>query len=214
MLHVADIAVSAGRDEEFAGWLSERERARSKRFARADLAARYIRAHGMLRERLACHLAASPRDLRFERSPGGRPELADQPACRFSLSHCADRALIAVTDDVPVGVDVERHRQMSERLISRVLPSWLTVPGDAEALQHVGLEMWTCTEAALKSCGLGTSGLGALSLLPHRQEGAYRFELKRPFHGSGVVVGLALDPEHRAALAVRGGDVPRYRFSD
>ncbi len=213
VLHLADIAMGDGRDEELSGWLSESERARSKRFARPDRAARYVRAHGVLREILAGRLATQPQSLRFERSPGGRPELVGERRCRFSLSHCADRALVAVTDDVAVGVDVERRRKMSERLISRVLPPWHPVPSGPEALQQLGLEIWTCTEAALKSCGLGIWGIGALALLSHPQEGAYRFELMAPCRKSGVVIGLVLDPEHRGAVAVPGDDVPQYQFA-
>ena len=36
----------------------------------------------------------------------------------------------AFTDQMAVGVDVERPRKMSEGLISRVLPKWCPVPDD------------------------------------------------------------------------------------
>lgn len=211
VLHRVDIA-SPARDAEYEGWLSERERARSRRFARPELAARYIRAHGALRELLACRLGTDPGELHFERMPGGRPELAREPRCRFSLSHCVDLAVIAISDDAVVGVDVERSRRISAALIARLLPAWLVPPADPAALQRLGLEIWTCTEAALKSGGLGIGGLGALRLLPHAAEGTYCFELSAPHTGSGVVRTVELDSMHLGALAVRGRELPQYRF--
>lgn len=212
VLRFADIRAGSDRDDEYLRSLSARERARSERFARPDTRARYVRAHGMLREMLARRLATPPDAIRFERAPWGRPELAGEHLCRFSLSHCPDRALIAITDDVAVGVDVESHREMSERLISRVLPEWCPAPNEYEEKQRLGLEMWTCTEAALKSCGRGISGLGLLELLPHPDAHVYRFQFSGPEEARGVVIGLAPDTSHVGALAVQGRDVPRYRF--
>jgi phosphopantetheinyl transferase len=213
VLHYADIAASAERDDEFAAWLSERERARSRRFSRPDRAARYIRAHGLLREILAREVGTRPESLRFERRPGGRPELADGCGTRFSLSHCIDRALIAVTVDVPVGADVERARTMSGRLISKIVPPWCALPDDAAQLQRRALELWTCTEAALKCCGRGIGALDALTLLPHPDEGVCAFRFRGAEEVEGVAVTLALDPAHVGSIAVPGRDVPAYRLA-
>ena len=213
LLQFADTRAGSKRDDEYLRSLSTRERARSERFARPDMAACYVRAHGMLREMLARRLDTRPEEIRFERTPRGRPELAGEHLCRFSLSHCPDRALIAITDEVAVGVDVESHREMSERLISRVLPKWCPAPNGYEEQQRLGLEMWTCTEAALKSCGRGISGLGLLELLPHPDAHVYRFQFSGPEEARGVVIALALCPNHVGALAVQGLDVPQYSFA-
>ena len=213
LLRFADIR-AAEHDEEYLRSLSPRERARSERFRQPGTRARYVRAHGMLREMLAGRLDIRPDEVSFERAPGGRPELAGKQLCRFSLSHCPDRALMAITEQVAVGVDVEGHREMSERLIARVLPKWCPPPNGNHEGQRLGLEMWTCTEAALKSCGRGISGLGLLELLPHPEAHVYRFQFSGPDKVSGVVIPLALDAAHIGALAVPGLDVPQYAFAD
>ncbi len=136
----------------------ERERAARLRFAehRHD----FTVFHALLRSILARYLGADPAALRFSVSPAGKPSL---PGLSFNLSHCADRALLAVTAVEPVGADLELER------------GDLDVPGIASRYFH-GAELeavraaasesaaaarrsffrhWTAKEAVLKGAGHG-----------------------------------------------------------
>lgn len=52
----------------------------------------------------------------LERSPRGKPEFAGRPGCWMSLSHSGGYALCALSDDGPVGVDIELVRPHRENL--------------------------------------------------------------------------------------------------
>ena len=67
-----------------------------------------------LRSILASYLEADPRAVRFSIDDGGKPRLdADWNAMplTFNLSHSRGRALVAVTQDREVGVDLERFQR-------------------------------------------------------------------------------------------------------
>jgi len=131
--------------------LDPRERARAARL-RAPHAARYRAAHCLLRHVLAGYLDRPAEELRIGRqclhcghSEHGKPVLADA-ALQFSLSHTAHLALVAVSRDQPVGVDVER-----------VVPGvdWPAILGSAPADAAAGFAEWTAREAVGKATGHG-----------------------------------------------------------
>src|SRR6185503_15339055 len=85
------------------------------------------------------------------RHPGhGRPRLvADGP--HFSISHSADRVLLALCDTAPVGADVESTGRDIDRLRRLILHP-------AEAARPAGpdlLRVWVRKEAVLKATGRG-----------------------------------------------------------
>ena len=91
----------------------------------------------------------------------GRPTLAGGAGPVFSVSHSGARALVAVTDEARLGVDVEqlRPRTRLDALAARVMDdaehdAWLAIEGD-EARLHAFLEAWTAKEAYLKAVGIG-----------------------------------------------------------
>ncbi|HEX7278633.1 MAG TPA: hypothetical protein VF255_03315 [Solirubrobacterales bacterium] len=64
-----------------------------------------------LRRVLAVYLDGRPESIRLERGEGGKPRLAERPPrLEFNLSHSGDLALVAVSAEHEVGVDVERVR--------------------------------------------------------------------------------------------------------
>lgn len=97
--------------ETWRAYLSPDEAARADRFTSPRESRRFIVARGALRAILARYLGVAPADLRFEYGPAGKPRLAGPPTSpRFNLSHCEDMAIVAVSPDVDVGVDLERVR--------------------------------------------------------------------------------------------------------
>ena len=104
----------------------------------------------------------------FRLAPGGKPMLDGRAECRplhFSLAHCDTAALVAISQDGPVGVDIEaprpvriadhRRRMLIEAAASLAPSEQLPDgPGEARFLQG-----WVRLEALAKATG---EGLGAL----------------------------------------------------
>ena len=138
----------------------------SARFYRDVHRRRYVAAHGALRVVLGAYLDAAPETLEFELAEHGKPSLRepfDRGGARveFNLSHSADLALVAVAQDHPVGVDVERwseveHLELAERFFSSAERDALRrLAGVTEDLDAGFFAAWTRKEAYLKATGHG-----------------------------------------------------------
>lgn len=143
--------------------LSPDERSRASRFYFARDQRRFIVARGRLRQVLARYLNQAAEEIRFTYGPQGKPTLGKNSShieLHFNLSHCEDRALIAVSRGCVVGIDLERMRaelamqdiadhyfSSSEREDLSKLPSTLWAAGF--------FKCWTCKEAYLKGIGDG-----------------------------------------------------------
>jgi 4'-phosphopantetheinyl transferase len=123
-----------------AGWqdaaaLPSAERARAVRIVSPVRRQRWIASRWALRTVLGAYLEQGPAAVELRIEPRGKPRLASDSRLRFNLSHSSDLALVAVTLDREVGVDVQRIGDRS--------------PGFYEA--------WVRREAVVKCLG---SGLG------------------------------------------------------
>jgi len=136
--------------------LSVDELARADRFALPGHAARFVAAHGRLRQLLGHLVGQPPAALVFCASTGGKPELA-AGGLRFSLSHTADLAALAVAP-FEVGLDIEMIRP-----IDRDLPEQFFCRQERDALRALPepawlaafFRCWTRKEAVSKALGLG-----------------------------------------------------------
>jgi 4'-phosphopantetheinyl transferase len=152
----------------------------------------YVVARRTLRAILANYLDAGPGDLRFVYGPHGKPALAAGHSLQFNLSHTLDHALIAITLERAVGIDLEPIRPLPEfdRLAALILP-----PDERAALQSLPQDealrlffrAWTRAEAVVKAHGGGLS----LPLAPGLADG-------------WTLRDLDLVPGCAAALAVEG----------
>lgn len=132
------------------------EAARAARFATPQLSRRYLAAHGALRAILGQFTTAR---LDFALQEKGKPYLRLAPEVRFNLSRSHDRALIAVSREIDVGVDIERIRPISNYLAvaERFFP-----PGEDPPISEIDFfRRWTRVEALLKARGVGLYGAGA-----------------------------------------------------
>lgn len=91
--------------------------------------------------------------------PDGFP--ADRTLPEMSISHSGDRIAVAVTDGLPVGVDVEQEREVQVEDLVRMtlsadeLPTFTGVPSaDRDAAFFT---IWSRKEAVLKATGRGLS---------------------------------------------------------
>jgi 4'-phosphopantetheinyl transferase len=157
--------------------LSPDERVRASRFRLDRDRSRFIRIRGALRTLLGGYLGVGPADLVFEYGAHGKPALAGgyRDALKFNVSHSNGLALMAISPDVEVGLDVEGVRPMpdAEDIAARFFSA-----REAEELQALPavfrtaafFSCWTRKEAYLKAVGRGLAGLADLKDGEERQQ--------------------------------------------
>jgi 4'-phosphopantetheinyl transferase len=138
------------------------ERARAARFHSAEIAKRYLRAHGALRAILR---RLTDVRLDFAITEKGKPYLPAAPELRFSLSRSHHVALVAVALDTDVGADVERVRPLPEyaAVAHRFFPpsEYAALSGSPpEKREREFFRLWTRIEAMLKATGAGLYAAG------------------------------------------------------
>jgi 4'-phosphopantetheinyl transferase len=139
----------------------EIERARRYKFARDRR--RFVAARAFLRRTLAGYVSATPRELIFAYGRSGKPELppvSNGETVAFNLSHAGDLALLAVTRDRRVGVDVEYidelpdlHAVASRFFSARENAALNEFPANSRVVGFY--RCWTRKEAFLKALGDG-----------------------------------------------------------
>ena len=146
---------------QLASTLSIDERQRAGRFHFEVHSSRFIAGRGLLRLLLAHHLHVEPAEINFSYRAAGKPELrAADAGLHFNLAHCEDCALLAITRLGPVGVDLERVRDLPdfEELVGRFF-SVREATAFARLLPaqkpQAFFNLWTRKEAWLKAVGDG-----------------------------------------------------------
>jgi 4'-phosphopantetheinyl transferase len=137
---------------------AEDELARAARFVREVHRDRHIAGRGRLREILGAETGRDPRDIVFRYGANGKPSIAGGPA--FNLSHSGDLAALAISRDGPVGIDIERHREIEDAVARHHFS-----PAEYAALSALSgaawldgfYRCWTRKEAVIKTNGLGLS---------------------------------------------------------
>ena len=158
-----------------------------------------------LRSVLATYLDADPSGLAFERRGHGKPALAGHDL-HFNFSRSGACALVAVSRDRPVGIDVERVKpgRAVERIARRRF-----APAESAALCRLAAEdragafhrCWTGKEAYAKGLGMGlTAGFASFSLAG-LVEGRARCAVER-----WEVQQLSAPDGYAAAVSAPGSD--------
>lgn len=160
-------------------------------------------------------------------APGGKPRLAGtaaaggaSPRLEFNWSHSGEFALIALSRDLPLGVDIE---QLGKRPRVLEIAGRYFDPDEAEALaaldeaarKRAFIALWCAKESVLKAAGMGLSF--GLSRLAFRFVAADHWQLARidPSLGSAPdwrVAGFEAAPGYRGALAWQGGARSLHAF--
>ena len=166
----------------------------------------------MLRLVLARLTGIAPAELRFEVSPGGRPELASllsSGAPRFNLSHTRGLVGCAVARGREVGLDVEELRapaplELAERHFAAAeLEALRALPPPRRSDRFYAL--WTLKEAYSKGRGLGLSlPFDAFSIAVLEGEEARLCTSPPGSPASGWYLRHWVHGRHRVALAVSG----------
>ncbi len=201
-------------------FLSEDETQRAARFHFLADRDRYIAAHGCLRDVMARYLLREPGQLNFSTNEYGKPSLDDHNL-EFNLSHSGEFALIAVTRECKVGIDVERirsdmeHESIASRFFSPNEVSELRALRP-EQMELAFFHCWTRKESYIKAQGLGLS----LSLdsfdVSFGPDEPIILRATRPDAQEATrwtLVSLEVDPNYAAAVAVKGQEL-EIRFWD
>jgi len=97
--------------------LSKSEKSRAARFHFEQDRNRYIAAHGILRQILGRYLNIPAQEMQFKYGDYGKPELdavhADNEIT-FNMSHSSGTALYGFTRNCPIGVDIERIKEVPD----------------------------------------------------------------------------------------------------
>lgn len=143
--------------------LSEDERSRAARFKVEGDRARWVAARVALRRVLGRYLAARPESVILETRERGRPVIAAPPGSDwlcFSPSHSGDVAIVAVSRNTSVGVDVERIRHdldvvpIARRVLGDEVAGVLAGVADDERITAF-FRAWVREEARGKCRGTG-----------------------------------------------------------
>jgi len=139
--------------------LSVEERERAARFHFEKDSRAYVVSHAILRKLLGHWMGTDPAALAFQHGVKGKPFLLAGP--EFNVSHSAHLALVALSLDRAVGVDIE---QIRDRACDAGLTAFFSPP-EVEELESLPendrlcgfFAGWTRKEAFLKARGDGIS---------------------------------------------------------
>lgn len=139
------------------------EQQRAARYGHVLVRRRFLICRAALRLLLAQCLVVDPCTLRLKTDAWGKPYLA-KPSSRivFNLSHTDDLALIALTFDHALGVDIEgwRATRSQEAIARRCFAAtefayWRALPENRRT--EAFFTLWTRKEAFAKAVGTGIS---------------------------------------------------------
>jgi len=160
-----DLNVPETQVSELNRTLDDDEQARSARLAFKADRSYFIAAHGLVRHVLSCYLGLMPDAVRYDRAPRGKPRIRTGPRdthlpLRFNVSSSDDTALLAVSLDREVGVDIEVIR--GERDCMGIAERFFS-PWETAALRRLGNQeripafyrCWARKEAYVKATGDG-----------------------------------------------------------
>lgn len=136
------------------------ERDRAARFTVDHPRRVFIAARAALRRTLGERLGRDPASLAFALGQHGKPELDPPSPLKFNLTHSGDTIVIALTEGIELGVDVEElgRDTPTKRLARRFFTEREAHAVEAAEVadrNRVFFHCWTAKEAVLKATGSG-----------------------------------------------------------
>ena len=146
--------------EKFRSMLETDELERAGRFHFEIHRSNFVVARGFLRYILSRYLETKPEGLKFSYGEYGKPALDGR--LHFNMSHSHRVALLAITEDRQIGVDVEHIRadfateDIARRFFSPAeVESFNSLPQEEQVAAF--FRCWTRKEAFIKATGRGLS---------------------------------------------------------
>ena len=200
-VHVWKVPLSNAASAEDWRTLSEYECRRADRLVCPVQRAQWVQAKAWWRRILGHYLGRPPESIRVSVSAFGAPRVL--PFISQSLSHTRSAAAIAVTEKSPIGIDIERIRNLP---LASLIDAALTeaearlvekMPHDEKSQRF--LRLWTRKEAWVKALGLGLS----VPLKSFTVIGSESFQGDRMRLSRWTTTELPVGSEYVAALAYR-----------
>ncbi len=139
--------------------LSDIELDKAYRFKFEEDRETFILTHGLLRELLGEKIGKNPDKIQFSYNSFGKPTLLNEKYF-FNISHTKNFFAIALSDKVPVGIDIENINRDIEwqpivnSYFTQNEKNWITnFPDDIQ--KNAFYTIWTRKEAVLKALGVG-----------------------------------------------------------
>lgn len=186
--------------------LSEDEGARARRYRQHADQVRFVRTRAALRRLLAERLNTGASSLRFMLNHHGKPRLrggcAADPALHFNVSHAGRAALIALSRQGAIGVDIERRDPGLDVLALQAHLLSAAERRTSPPERPEFFDCWSAKEALLKALGLGvTEYLQQLSVLLPRHGAHYRVHSEQAAWPRLAACRLPVPDGYAAALA-------------
>ena len=194
--------------------LSDDEQKRAARFRFERDRRRFVAARGLLRSVISRYLKRPPEEIQFLYEPAGKPYLAfpgNEPRLQFNISHSHEMALIGLSLDDRIGVDIEFKNPARATLD---LARHFFAPEEISALDRLPVEaqcdaffaIWTRKEAYIKGRGEGIAlGLDTFAVTAAGEHP----RLIRSSHGADETErwrfwNIDAGPAYAAAITVEG----------
>lgn len=192
--------------QTFESTLAADERLRAARYLAKQMRDRYVLARGMLRAVLASYVNAIPGALRLAYGLRGKPFLPNSDL-RFNLSHADGLIVLAVSQGVEIGVDVERVRPIPEmktmvrdNFSLREQAALWSLPATDQA--DAFFRIWTRKEAYVKALGDGYMSFGQFEVNHENPPRLLSVQQGDPARWS--LAHLDFDTEYAGAICVEG----------
>lgn len=214
--HVWLIRLEAERSfiSESLNLLSAGEKIRAGKFHFQKDRDRFVLGRAAVRKILSSYLDVSPGEICFSYSKFGKPALAPEKhgnLFRFNLTHSRDTALLAVTKNIDVGIDIEYIDDQFP--FAKIAPDCFS-PAELAALNSFSpaahalpfFSGWTRKEAFIKAVGEGLSyplKEFTVSLDPGKEKGLL-ISSDPAGNRHRALISLTPGPDHVAALAAMG----------
>ncbi len=157
-INIYCISLEQKAQDDFINYLSPDDIARAFNFIQTKHQRRYIICQGILRLILSEHLNIKPQAVKFRYGKYGKPYLDHDTNITFNVSHSHEMALIAVTQNQEIGIDIEYHSNRPMDGIAEKMFSPAEIARVQQALHNktqVFYEIWTGKEAFIKAIGMG-----------------------------------------------------------
>jgi len=201
--------------DRFLPILSQEERTRAESLYLESDRVCFIRAHGIVRQILASYSDVAASSLKFRANRFGKPFLVTDsgaPNIQFSVSHSGEFCLLALRLDCPVGIDLEKLRnvpdikRISDRYFTSSEAGFLsTLCGQPQ--RNAFFALWTHKEAMVK--GLGLSLAANLRQIEFDFNSSHRPRLVSWARNTSITKEWSLrplspGPDYVAAVACKG----------
>lgn len=180
--------------------ISMEERQKAAQFSHDLMRQRYLASRAFCRRVLSPYAGIAPGELELIRPASGKPYLPGDGQPQFNLSHSGSLALLAISRNRAVGIDLEpviprpNMLAIARRVLDAAVVEELAAIPDTERQLEYFTQAWTAFEARQKLTGNGI--FGAKAAPAHR------------------IIPFSPQPGWSAALAVEGETDPSLTFFD